>query len=167
MNVLTRSSIAIITIGLAAMIAEATPALGDKAVYDVTLTKGTQTLQGQITFELTSYVKATDMWTQTATTDFNNQKQTQTETLGSKDLMDDVSIDYVLNNCVARGGVSETVNSPSGDFPACVVPVSNSQGSGKVWVAKVPFGYAKWVNNRKDGVIVNSIIKSFQLGTAQ
>jgi hypothetical protein len=167
MNVLTRSSIAILTIGLAAMIAEATPALGDKAVYDVTLTKGTQTVQGLLTFELTSYDKATDMWTQTATTDFNNQKQTQTETLGSKDLMDDFSIDYVLKNCAARNGVSETVTSPAGDFPACAVPVSNSQGSGKVWVAKVPFGYAKWINNRKDGVIVESIIKSFQLGTAQ
>lgn len=167
MNFLTRSCLALLIITLAAIVAEATPALGDKSVYDVTLSRGNQTLTGTVTFELTNYNKAANSWTQTSTTDFNGQKQTQTETIEAKDLLEDSSIDYMLTNCAARGGTTETITSPAGAFQTCAVPVNNANGAGTVWVAKVPFGYAKWIANRKDGITVNGLIKSFQHGIAQ
>lgn len=166
MKVLAKSSLALLTVTLASMIAEATPALGDKSVYDVTLAKGGQSMAGTVTFELTNYNKATNSWTQTSTTEFNSQKQTQTETIQGKDLLDDATIDTVLGNCAARGGKTETVTSPAGSFPSCAVPVTNSDGTGTVWVSKVPFGFSKWVANRSDGITVTGVLKSYQNGTA-
>ncbi|WP_413291448.1 hypothetical protein [Bdellovibrio sp. HCB337] len=166
MRLLAKSGLALLTVTFASMIAEATPALGDKSEYDVTLAKGGQSMSGTVVFELTNYNKATNSWTQTSTTDFNGQKQTQTETIEAKDLLDDATIDTILGNCAARGGKEETVNSPAGDFASCAVPVTNTDGTGTVWVSKVPFGFSKWVANRKDGITVTGVLKSFQNGTA-
>lgn len=165
MNFLTKSSLIILSVTFAAVIAEATPAVGDRSVFDVTLSKGTQTLSGHVTFELTSYNKSTDSWTQTSTTDFNGQKQTQTDNVASSDLLDDATIDAVMTSCTQRGGKLETVNAPAGNFPSCAMPITNSQGKGTVWVAKVPFGYCKWILNRTDGVKVDSILSSYVNGT--
>lgn len=165
MNFLTKSSLVILSLTFAAVIAEATPAVGDRSVFNVKLSKGTQTLNGQVTFELTNYNKSADSWTQTSTTDFNGQKNTQTDTVATSDLLDDATIDAVLTSCVSRGGKLETVNAPAGDFPSCAMPITNSQGSGTVWVAKVPFGYCKWILNRTDGVTVDSILASYVNGT--
>ena len=165
MNFLAKSCLVILSVTLAAVFAEATPALGDRSVFSVKLSKGNQSLNGKVIFELTSYDKSTDSWVQTSTTDFNGQKQTQTDTVATSDLLDDATIDSVIANCAARGGKSETVNAPAGTFPACAVPITNSQGSGTVWVSKVPFGYSKWLLNRTDGVTVDSVLGSFTAGT--
>jgi len=167
MNFLTKSSLVILTLTLAAVFAEATPALGDKAVFNVKLSKGAQSMTGKVTFELTNYDKAAGTWTQTSTTDFNGQKQTQTETVQTSDLLDDATIDSVLANCAARNGTSETVTTPAGDLPSCAIPISNSQGKGTVWVSKVPFGMSKWILNRTDGITVDSLLESFVAGVPQ
>lgn len=164
MSFLAKGSLVILSLTLAAAYAEATPALGDRSVYDVTLSKDTQTMQGHVTFELTAFDKSTDLWTQTTTTDFEGQKQTQTDTVATADLLDDATIDSVLTNCSAHGGKEETVKSAAGDFAACAVPVSNSSGSGTIWVSKVPFGYAKWNITRTDGVNIDSLLESFIAG---
>lgn len=165
MKLLAKSGLALLTITLASMIAEATPALGDKSVYDVTLAKGGQSMVGTVSFELTAYNKSTDSWTQISITDFNGQKRTQTETIEGQDLLDDATIDSILTDCAGRGGKEETIDSPAGSFPSCAVPVVNSDGTGTVWVAKVPFGFSKWIANRTDGIIVTGVLKSYQHGT--
>jgi len=165
MNFLIKSVLVILSLTFAAVVAEATPAVGDQSVFNVTLSKGGQSLSGQVTFELTNYDKSADSWSHTTTTDFSGQKQTQTETIASSDLLDDATIDSILANCTVRGGKSETTNTPAGDFPTCALPLNNSQGQGTVWIAKVPFGYCKWILNRTDGVIVDSILASYVNGT--
>lgn len=166
MNLLTKSSLIILSLTFAAVFAEATPSLGDRAVYNVKLSKGSQSVMGKVTFELTSYDKGTDTWVQTSTTDFNGQKQTQTDKIANSDLLDDATIDNVLTNCAARKGTSETVQSPAGNFPSCAVPITTSEATGTVWVSKVPFGYSKWLLNRKDGVTVDSLLESYVDGSA-
>jgi hypothetical protein len=167
MNLLAKSSLIIIALTLAAVLAEATPARGDRSVFNVKLSKGTQITTGKLTFELTSYDKSTDQWVQTSTTDLNGQKQTKTETVATSDLLDDATIDSIITNCVARGGKTETITSPAGSFPSCAVPINNSKTSGTVWVAKVPFGYCKWILSRSDGLTVDSLLESFVAGTPQ
>lgn len=166
MILLTKSSLVILTVTLASLFAEATPAVGDRSVFDVTLIRGSQTVTGTVTYELTNFDKAKNTWTQTSTTDFNGQKQTQTESIQAKDLLDDSMIDTILTNCAARGGTPETVTSEAGEFQTCAIPIKNAVGSGRVWIAKLPFGLAKWNTQRRDGVQVTGIIKSFQHGTS-
>lgn len=165
MSFLTQSFLVIITLVLAAIFAEATPAVGDKSVYDVTLTKGSQVVTGQVSFELTAFDKDGNSWTQISTTEFNGQTQTQTDKVEAKDLLDDNTIDTILGDCLSRGGQSETIQSPAGEFPSCAIPVNNAKGSGTVWVAKVPFGFVKWNSHRRDGITVEGLLKTFQTGT--
>lgn len=165
MNLLTKSSLVILSLTFAAVFAEATPALGDRAVYNVKLSKGAHSITGKVTFELTSYDKETDTWVQTSTTDFNGQKQTQTDKIASSDVLDDATIDSVITNCAARKGTLETVKTPAGDFPSCAVPISTNEAKGTAWVSKVPFGYSKWILNRADGVIVDSLLESYVNGS--
>ena len=167
MTVLTRSSLALLTLSLAALIAEATPTIGDRATFDLSMSKSGMSQSGVVTFELTQNDVTAETWTQTSTTEFNGQSKTQTQVVPNNDLMDDFSIDYTLANCRSRGGVDENLKTPAGDFKTCVMPANNAEGTGKVWVAKVPFGYAKWVNLRTDGATVTGVIKSFQNGSVK
>lgn len=167
MTNLTKSFLIILTVTLAVVFAEATPALGDRSIFAVTLSKGSQSLNGKVTYELTAHDKSTGSWTQTITTDFSGQKQTQTETVKSSDLLDDATIDYVLANCAARGGMPENISVPAGSFNTCSIPVKNKDGSGTYWIAKVPFGFAKWTNLRNDGVMIVGLLESFIHGSGE
>jgi hypothetical protein len=157
------STIAVLGL-LIAVAAGATPKIGDKSIYNVNLSMGSQSMDGKVTFELTAFDATTDAWSQVTTTEFNGKRNIQQSTMSTKDLLTDAMIDDVLANCAAKGGTAETVTSPAGDLPSCAVPVSNGSGTGTVWVAKVPFGYAKWIANRSDGVVVNGVIESFVPG---
>lgn len=146
--------------------AEATPTVGDKVRYAVTLTRGTQMAKGALTMELTAYDTSTDSWTQVGTTEFNGQVQTQSDNVKTKDLINDATIESVITNCVAQGGVLEAVQTPSGSvFDSCKLPMQNSKSKGFIWVSRVPFGYSRWEAKRTDGVLVEGLLESFTAGT--
>jgi hypothetical protein len=159
-QLLTTSFIAL-AITLAGLAAEATPGVGDKSVFAVTLTSGAQNMNGHLTMEITAYDAATDMWTVVTNTEMNGQKQSQTTPTKTADLIADASIDSMLSNCAGSGGKTDSVVSPAGTFPSCAVPISDDQSSGTLWISKVPFGYSKWTTTRKDGLIVAGILESF------
>jgi hypothetical protein len=163
MNFILQSTLAILCL-VAAVQAQATPNLGDKSVFTVNLTQGPQSMDGIVTFELTGFEKSTDSWTQITTTEFNGQKDVQKSSMATQDLLTETMIDETLANCGSKGGTVDTVTCAAGTFPACAVPVTNDQGVGTLWVAKVPFGYAKWISKRSDGVIVTGLLQSFARG---
>lgn len=165
MSYLAKSCLILVTLTLAAVFAEATPAVGDRAVFAMTFTKGSQSLTGKVSYELTAQDKSTDSWTQVVTKDFNGQKQTQVESVKTSDLLDDATINYLLMNCQARGGKLEKISVPAGDFDTCALPISNNEGAGTFWVAKVPFGCAKWTTLRKDGINVTALLEQYQHGS--
>lgn len=164
MKILMKSSLVLLTLTLTAMIAEATPAIGDKATFAVDLTKGSQALQGKVTFELTAYDQATETWTQVSTTEVSGQTQVQQDKVASKDLLTDASIDAMLADCAKANGKAETVTVPAGTFPACAVPITTSDSTGTAWVSKVPFGYSKWTATRNDGMVINGVLESYKAG---
>lgn len=167
MKVLAKSSLVILTLTLAGLVAEATPVIGDKAAFAVTLTSGAQKVNGRVTFELTAYDKATETWTQVSTTEVSGQTQTQQDKIATADLLTDATIDSVLANCAAQNGKEETLTTPAGEFKACAVPINNNEGTGTVWISKVPFGYSKWVATRTDGTVIEGILESYKAGPVQ
>jgi hypothetical protein len=158
-----KTGFALLTLTLAVTVAEATPALQDKAVFTVTLEKELQDLTGKATFELTAYDKTSDTWTQTSLTDFAGEQSFQTKSVPAAKLLNDAAIDDILKNCAAKGGKNDIVHSLAGHLPACAMPVSNTDSTGTVWVSKVPFGYSKWVTV-KDGLTTKATIESFVNG---
>jgi hypothetical protein len=163
-KLLVQSTLAIFGL-MFALQANATPSVGDKAVFAVNMKMGNQSMDGHVTFELTGYDKATDVWQQQTTMDFNGQTQVQKSTPAGKDLLTDAIIADVLSNCAAKGGTVDSVTAPAGTFQACAVPITNDQGTGTVWVSQVPFGYSKWVANRKDGLVITALLESFVDGS--
>lgn len=160
-----KTGLVLLTLTLAVTAAKATPAIQDKAVFSVLLEKEQQDLSGKATFELTAYDKTSDTWTKTSLTDFGGEQSFQTSSVPTAKLMNDAAIDDALKNCVAKGGKNDIVHSVAGHLPACAMPVSNAEGSGTVWISKVPFGYSKWVTVRDDGLTTKATIESFVNGT--
>jgi hypothetical protein len=161
MKQLFTTSFIVLALTLAGVAAEATPKVGDKAVYGVTLSNGSQTANGHMTMEITAYDAGTDSWTIVNTTELNGNTQSQTAHQKSADMVNDALIDSMLANCEANGGKNDSVVSPAGTFPSCALPNNDGSSSGTVWVSKVPFGFSKWTSTRSDGMSVNGLIESF------
>lgn len=161
MKHLLKSSFIVLTLTLAGLSAEATPAVGEKSVFAVNITQGSQTADGTMTLELTAFDAATDSWTMVTTTAFNGQEQRETKSTKTSDLISDAMIDHLLANCVASGGALDTVTSPAGSLPACAMPINDESSTGTLWVSKVPFGYSKWTTRRSDGMVVSGLLQSF------
>lgn len=160
MNQLFTSSFVVLALTLAGFAAEATPAIGEKSIFAVNVTKGTQTVNGHMTLELTAYDATTDMWTLVTTTEFNGQTKTKTTPTKSADLINDATIDAVLGNCEGSGGKTDPVVTPTKTYPACAMPINDQTSTGTLWVSKVPFGYSKWMTKRSDGLNVTGVLES-------
>lgn len=165
MKQLLKSSFVVFSLTFAGLAADATPAIGDKSVYDVQLAKGSQKAVGTMTLELTAYDASMDTWTLVTTTSVNGQDRVTTTPTKSENLISDAMIQHVLTNCEGSGGKTDTVSSPAGTFAACAMPLKSDGSTGTLWVSQVPFGYSQWSTTETDGTTVLGLIRSFVAGT--
>lgn len=122
---------------LAATIAQATPAVGDIASFSGTTVHAGQTYPLQITLQLTAFDQPTGAFTQVTTTQVAGQTQTRSEQVAAADMITDATVESLLTNCVANGGVSEIVAVPAGTFETCKI----AGDDGTLYnVGRVPFG---------------------------
>ena len=149
----------------ASLSAFAMPKVGDQSVLDVTISQGAQSISGTITNEVTKFDAAAKVYTVHREVKIQGQPDDVEDAATSEDeMVTDDMVNDMLANCAARGGVTEQVTVPAGIFPSCALNLEAEEGikAKKVWVAKVPFGVAKMVTERADGVTITVALRSFK-----
>ncbi len=139
-----RTFIAVLLTTLTSYSVFAAPKVGDTAKYDVQLELDGKTQSLTSTNELVAYDAAQKKYHQKVTIQLaNGQSRVQEAWVSEDELLSDAAIDDLLQNCAANKGVSEKVKVIAGEYNACALEYDQQDESGKVWIAKVPFGVVK------------------------
>jgi len=147
---------------LFAATAFAMPAVGDLALYNVTVSQGGQTISG--TVETTITATNAGMFTMQTTMNFNGQSQVKSEQRSAQDLLSDSTIQQIIAQCAQVGGKIESVTVPAGTFNTCAVPSQEHGTTGTMWVAQVPFGLVKIDQTNAQGQKTYGELQSFKMG---
>lgn len=139
---------------LFAATAQATPAVGDYAKFNVT--------SGAVSgiYEQTLTSLRSDGYVMLSVLTVNGQAQRDESIVAGSDLMTDATINTVLTDCAAYGGRPEQVVVPAGTFATCAF----TEQAGTVWIAQVPFGVAKQTQKQDDGSLVTFELNTFTHG---
>lgn len=145
----------------------ATPKVGDQATFAATAAKGSNTLTGEATLELTAYDAAKKEFTQKTTIKWGNEPANSgEEKFAEADMINDAVLDAVSTaaGCAAEGGKLEKIKVPAGEFNACRVDNTDESGATtNLWVAKVPLGIVRYQASA-DGLVQNFELKSSKAG---
>ena len=135
--------LALATLALSA-VAHASPAVGDTAAFDGTLTQGSQSTGVHVTVALTQFDPAKNAYLEVQTvTAASGRSKTDQAWVATTDLLDDAIIGQVLADCAGQGGTSESLTVPAGTFNTCRI---EQQDGTVVNVGAVPFGIIKQAN---------------------
>ncbi|MBC7420260.1 MAG: hypothetical protein H7328_05980 [Bdellovibrio sp.] len=147
-------------------IAHATPKLGDYSEFQFTMSQAGQSMVGSYILAIVS--DANDGTVGLSTTiHFDGQADQYQETKTEKTaLLNDQTINDVLTNCAAYGGVIEQVAVPAGILNSCKMPTQDETGKivGSMWTSTVPFGIAKQVQTSPEGVTYTLELKKYIVG---
>ena len=145
-----------------ATLAQATPLVGDYSNFKATVSTEGQTMAG--TLEVALVAKTATGFKMTATTKFDNQpSEHQEKDVNADDLINDEMISYLLANCAAQNGQLQSVTVPAGTFNSCAITNENST----IWIAQVPFGFAKRTELSPEGYTYSLELQSFVNGKAK
>ena len=149
---------------LAGLVASAYPAINDKATFNgLYIPKGsTQGVQFMQTMEIKSFNASTQKYLVVRTLDLpdGRSQEEQAETAAS-DLMTQSSVNQILANCAAVGGVSEQIKVTAGTFNTCKITQTNST----IWLGDVPFGIVKMISlDSGSGATIALELSLFQAG---
>lgn len=145
-----------------ATLAQATPLVGDYSNFKATVSTEGQTMAG--TLEVALVAKTATGFKMTATTKFDNQpSEHQEKDVNADDLINDEMISYLLANCAAQSGQLQSVTVPAGTFNSCAITNENST----IWIAQVPFGFAKRTELSPEGYTYSLELQSFVTGKAK
>jgi len=132
--------------------AYAMPTVGDDAVYDLTLSNATSTVQGSAEFKLTAFDSSANQYTQQTTITTNGQSQVSSETEDAAGMLTDAQVASAIAHCSAAGGTNLSFTVPAGVFDTCALPIDNDGTTGTVWIAAVAFGVAKQDVTNSSGI---------------
>jgi hypothetical protein len=82
------------------------------------------------------------------------------------ELLTEEKVDHILTGCQEAGGFDTFVWVPAGLYTACVMPVREDDiqpYSGKIWIARVPFGLARAELHGPNGDTVTTLHSSSRL----
>ena len=142
-------SVFVLAAALVSVSAYAMPTVGDYAAYDVVLPNPNKTV---ISFqqELVAFDATRNEFILRRTQKFPGQaEKVETVPVSTADLLDDATVDSILAYCAGAGGTLQTITVPAGTFNTCPIP-QNRDGSKVVYVAKVPFGFARMTDGGFD-----------------
>lgn len=156
--------LSLLALALFSTAAYATPQMGDAAAYNATVQQNGQEMLGDVTVELVNFDARQNAFLERQTLTFSGQQpQVSEEWKASSEYLDDATIDALLGNCAGNNGVSEQVTVPAGTFNTCKLTINNAEVQGYLWVAKVPFGFAQMIQQRKaDGLVINLDLRTFR-----
>ena len=152
------------TVVLASMMAQATPKVGDKIAYNITITNPTSTSSGTLMFELTAYDLASDMWTKTTQISIAENNNQSSEQVSSKELLSDEIIQNVLANCAQSNGRNEAVQTHMGAMNTCALDFQQDSSKTTSWVGAVPMGLVQFQTVTQDGSSSMGTVSSFTNG---
>ncbi len=156
--------VTLLALSIVSTAALAMPKVGDQALYDLTISKDAQVMQGTLESEITAQDAASGMLTVNRKFTINGNAQSQQEQVQPNDLPSDGVISQMLVSCETTGGTSESVTVPAGTFPTCAIKYNDNGRNGTAWVAAVPFGMVKNESVGQDGTNVSLTLKSYKLG---
>jgi hypothetical protein len=144
----------------------AMPKVGDEAMFDFTVTKGTQTAKGTFELVLVSYDTNKHTFLQRITqTPAGGQPQVSEENVDASQLITDAQATDAVNNCAKYGGKSNSVTVAAGTFKTCDLPVTvSSTEKGTSSIAVVPFAEVKQDTKRNDGTHIVLELHSYKAG---
>lgn len=158
-------SFSILFVTLGASMAMAYPAVGDRVDYQATYTPAPSLgspLDYRQSMTISNYDATLSEYTLEVTLLITGgAPQTSEEKVQSARLPTENQILDLIAQCASVGGSEETLTVPKGTFQTCVLPQSNN---GKVWIANVPFGYAKVIAIDADGNKNEAVLTDFARG---
>lgn len=142
----------------------AMPNVGDDAVFDATITSGTQSYQGTAEFSLTSYDASTDQFNQHTVQTIGGSTQANDALVDHLAFITDAQATDAVASCAHYGGTAATVTVPAGTFATCAIPVQNPGQTGTSWIAPVAFGVVKQDVTNSDGSHVVLSLRTSTMG---
>lgn len=140
----------------------AMPAVGDHALYNVTISQGGQSANG--TLETTITALNNGQYNVESKVNIGGQSQVQNDQKAASDLLSDAVLAQVMSNCAQYGGKMESVTVAAGTFNACALPAQDQGSTGFTWVAQVAFGIVKYDVTDANGQTTHAELQSFQFG---
>jgi hypothetical protein len=135
--------------------AAAEPKVGDRATYNETITKDGKTVVATNVVELVRFDDENHRYLERDTKRITGQPDQVEETWKeTAEMLTDEKVASILADCDGAGGSGTLVWVPAGIYPACEMPVKADDMqplTGKVWIARVPFGLAHAELNGPDG----------------
>jgi hypothetical protein len=147
---------------LFAATAFAMPAVGDNAVYNVTISQGGQSVAGTLESTITAANGGT--YTVESKINLGGQSQVQNDQRSEQEMVSDALVGQIMGNCAQYGGKLESVTVPAGTFNACALPADPQDVTGYTWVAQVAFGVVKVDTTNTQGQRTYGELKSFKFG---
>jgi len=141
---------------LGAAPASAEPKVGDRATYYEKLKTGDGTsVSSMNVVELVRFDDQNHRYLERDTKVISGQPNQVTETWKeTAELFTDERVANILSDCKGAGGMNTLVWVPAGLYTACVLTVKADEEqsfSGKIWIARVPFGLAHAELDGPDG----------------
>lgn len=139
----------------------AMPAVGDKALYNVTETQAGTTYQYTFDQVIVSQDPTTHFFNIDQTITYQGQSQVKSVQQDPANLPTDSTVTSYITNCVMIGGKLETITIAAGTFNTCVVLTDSGS---TLWIANVPFGIAKSIEKYEDGSEAHIELQSYTHG---
>lgn len=151
------------TVVFASSFAIAYPMVGDKVEYQGTVKKDPHPEQPiNIKMEIKSFDAQKQEWIVQQDTTIGGQTYSETEDVDASDMFTPERVQYILTNCVARGGTLESVTVAAGAFDTCKMAKTTTEESKEIWIAAVPFGIVKMIEHDiEDGEHFSVELQSF------
>ncbi|WP_413289735.1 hypothetical protein [Bdellovibrio sp. HCB337] len=143
----------------------ATPAVGDYAKYNVTISQGNQKMSLIAEQTITAFDQAANQYTVQTTYNYNGQSQIDSAQKPADEFVSDAMAKDIIANCASYQGTLEQVTVPAGKFNSCKLPTSDGNGgTGSInLVAGVAFGIVKGTSTEQ-GKVTNVELLAFTNG---
>lgn len=143
----------------------AMPTVGDFADYDGVATKGDQTAVFDYTTMISAFDAATQNYTLHTVLTYNGKATPSDSPTASNQLYSEANVASILANCASVNGSLQNLVTAAGTFNTCAAPITGSDFTGTIWIASVPFGFAKMTQVKtSSGQTTTIALKSFTFG---
>lgn len=143
------------------------PSVGDFAEYSGKVEESNKVFNFIQQVELIS-VDDKEVYTKQTTTLYDGQNPiVNTTAVSKKDLVSTGYVQQTISNCNFMGGTLDKIRTESlGYFQTCRTDSKTTSGFRVLWVADIPFGYAKTrITSKGDPSVMTLEIKRYHFGT--
>lgn len=153
-------SFALVTLATSAALAF--PSVKDHTEYNVNYASAAGgAIDYVLKLEITGYDSAAQQYTVKSTQLLNGQEKAQDQKYAADQFPTNAQVNDLLAQCAQQGGTPEKITVPAGSFDTCALP---QQNNGKVWIAAVPFGFAKLISIDQEGNTTTAELSTFTNG---